>query len=1030
MAAPPQDRPFLREQLKQALQKESKRFEEFYLWICEHMPPSFFEEVRGDNLLLITHNLMGLNLQEFFSHIHLKGGAISLCLESTDADLRILKHFRRFGIKDYRAFVSNAAPPLPGTNSFLRIAITTFTGMPSQQPAPEEIISQERQKELLELVRTRNPQVTDAEFKKLIEGMNPRFLKALGTERLIAALDMFFRAETRDHCQYEVKRVEDWEKRKDSPSLQIVLAWRNVPKHGFLYRLAKMIHRHSLAIKRVNTTYIDPYSSKNVLIMSLGLHGISGKAAWEEADVLDFLRELVTLKYFEGMESIESLFVDSGLVRGNIGHLIKSMISFVHQVLVHEDVHMYSLSQVEEGFSRHPELIVQICEAFEWKFNPEKHNLVKYETIRESLLKLVNELDTGQELNDKRRKNILKQALNFVHFTQKTNFYRNNKTALSFRLDPNYLSHAPYDYKEKFPELPYAIFFMKGMYFIGFHVRFKDLSRGGLRTVFPEKMEQLLVERNNVFAECYGLAYTQQKKNKDIPEGGAKAVILLEPYERLLAEGEIYAKELEEAGLKLSEIQERTLAFDKEHKLEYLHQSQRAYVESFLTLVNCEADGTLKAKDVVDYWKKPEYIYLGPDENMHNEMIVWIANFSKRQGYKPGSSFISSKPGAGINHKEYGVTSLGVNVYVEEVLRYLGIDPTKDPFTIKMSGGPDGDVAGNEILNLARFYPKTAKLVALTDVSGTIFDPQGLDLPTMEKLFHEVKAIRFYPPEKLSEGGFLLDLRSKREQTAYAQQTLCWRKKGGKLIEEWLSGNEMNHLFRSNVHQTKADIFVPGGGRPRTLNDNNYKDYLDAEEHPTSKAVVEGANLYITPWARKSLEKLQLLIIKDSSANKGGVICSSFEVLCGLCLSEEEFIKEKPVLMKEILEIIRGRAKDEAQLLLRTHKQTGSFLTDISDWISEKINSFTYELLDYLVTQTLSNDPEDPLIRCLLNYCPPLLRSRYQKRILLEIPDIHKKAIIACYISSRLVYSRGLDWAPSVVDVLPLIAHDPAIIEP
>lgn len=1028
MAAPPQDRPFLREQLKSALEKESKRFESFYMWLCDHMPPSFFEEAKGENLLLITHNLMGLDQQEFFANIRLKGGAISLCLDSPDADLRILHYYRLLGIKDYRAFVSNVAPPLPGAAGCLRIAILNFTGVASETAPKEELLPEERQKEILELVRERNPQVTDAEFKKLIEGINPRFLKALGKERLIVALDMFFRAETRDHCQYEVRKIEDWTKKKDSPSLQIVLAWRNVPKQGFLSRLAKMIYRHGLAIKRVNTTYIDPNSSKNVLIMSLGLHGMKGKAAWEEADLNDFLQELVTLKFFGGMETIESLFVDSGLVRGNIGHLIKSMVSFVHQVLVHEDVHMYSFSQVEEGFCRHPELIVQICEAFEWKFHPEKHDLAKYQTIREKLLKLVSELDTGQELNDRRRKNILKQAMNFVDFTLKTNFYRNNKTALSFRLDPNYLAHAPYDHKEKFPEIPYAIFFMKGMYFIGFHIRFKDLSRGGLRTVFPERMEQLLVERNNIFSECYGLAYTQQKKNKDIPEGGAKGVILLEPYERLLPEGEIYTKELQEAGIGKTEIDTRTQAFHKDQKLEYLYQSQRAYIESFMTLINCEADGTLKAKDVVDYLKKPEYIYLGPDENMHNLMIVWIANYSKMQGYKPGSSFISSKPGAGINHKEYGVTSLGVNVYVEEVLKFLGIDPYKDTFTIKMSGGPDGDVAGNEILNLARFYPKTAKLVALTDVSGTIYDPEGVDLPSMEKLFHEVKPIASYPPEKLSEGGFLLDLRTKREQTAYAQQTLCWRKKEGKLVQDWLSGNEMNHLFRHNVHQTKADIFVPGGGRPRTLNDTNYKDFLDAEEHPTAKAIVEGANLYITPWARKSLEKLNLLIVKDSSANKGGVICSSFEVLCGLCLSEEEFINEKPILMKEILEIIRSRAKDEAQLLLRTYKETGSFLTDISEWVSEKINGFTYELLDYLETQTLSNDPEDPLIRCLLNYCPPLLRTKYQKRVLLEVPDIHKKAIIACYISSRLVYHRGLDWAPTVVDVLPLISHDPAII--
>ena len=119
--------------------------------------------------------------------------------------------------------------------------------------------------------------------------------------------------------------------------------------------------------------------------------------------------------------------------------------------------------------------------------------------------------------------------------------------------------------KEKFPEIPYAIFFIKGMFYIGFHIRFKDLSRGGLRTVFPQKMEQMFWERNNVFSECYNLAYTQQKKNKDIPEGGAKGVIFLEPIDRLAAEVLIYKEELKYAGLSDEEI--------KDHLIKFLAQS-------------------------------------------------------------------------------------------------------------------------------------------------------------------------------------------------------------------------------------------------------------------------------------------------------------------------------------------------------------------------------------------------------------------------------------------------------------------------
>ncbi len=1017
----------LKEHLTAAVQKESVKCEQCYLWLEQHMPPSFFEEVPKDDILLIAHNLMGFDLQDYFGHIHLKHSAIVLCLDSEDADLKILRHYQNHGIKNYRAFVSNESPPFPRIKTNLRIAIIHFTMAPELEEM-EEVLDEGMKKELKALVKERNPDVSDADFKKLLRGMSPRFLRAMTQERLTLALDMFFRAKTRDNCQYEIRYNKDW-KKKDIPSMQIVFAWRNVPKHHFLYKLAKVVHRHGLSMRRVNATYIDPYSKDSTLIMSIALHGMKGKAAWQECDVVDFLQELVTLKYFEGQEIFDKKFVDTGLVRGNIGNLLKTMAHFIHQTLTHADINMYSLGNIEEGLCRHPELTVTLTEAFEYKFHPEKNNLKKYEKIRKGFIDLVADLDTGNEVNDTRRRNILLQGMNFVEHILKTNFYRNNKTAFSFRLDPKYLNYLPFDRKEKFPELPFGIFFMKGMFYIGFHIRFKDLSRGGLRTVFPKGLEQMYWERNNVFSECYNLAYTQQKKNKDIPEGGAKGVIFLEPFERLQSEIDIYKEELREIDLSEEKIKEEMGAYKQEQKLEYLYQSQRSYIESFITLLNCDDNGILRAKHIIDYYQLPEYIYLGPDENMHNAMIEWIANYSKYYQYKPGSSFISSKPSAGINHKEYGVTSYGVNVYMEEALKYLGIDPHTDTFTIKISGGPDGDVAGNQILNLYRFFPKTAKLLAITDVSGTIYDPQGLDLQILKDFFHDTKSISNYPPEKLNDGGFLLDLTAKKEQTAYAQQTLLWRKKKNKAVQEWISGNEMNHLFRNNVHQTKTDIFIPAGGRPRTLNGQNYKDFLDETNTPTSKAIIEGANLYLTPDARRALEKEGVLIIKDSSANKGGVICSSFEVLTSLILSDEEFIKIKPNLMPEILDIIGGRAKDEAQLMLNFHAETGAYLTDISEWTSEKINTYMYELLEYLEGITLSDDPKNPLIRCLLNYCPAVLRTKYKKQIITDIPDIHKKAIIATYIASRLVYSRGLQWSPSIVDILPLIASDPDLLE-
>ncbi len=461
--------------------------------------------------------------------------------------------------------------------------------------------------------------------------------------------------------------------------------------------------------------------------------------------------------------------------------------------------------------------------------------------------------------------------------------------------------------------------------------------------------------------------------------------------------------------------------YKEEQKLETLYQTQRSYIKAFLSLLNCDPDGKLRTKDIIDYWNRPEYVYLGPDENMHNIMIEWIAEESKRVGYKPGGAFISGKVKTGINHKEYGVTSLGVNVYMHQILLYLGIDPNKDVFTVKMTGGPDGDVAGNEIHNLFRYYPKNAKILALTDVSGTIFDPKGLDLEMCDTLFREAQSIRHYPPEKLNPGGFLLDRLTRKEMTKVAFQTLCYRKTEEGVVEEWLHGNEMNSLLRFNVHKTKADVFLPCGGRPRTLRDSNVGEFLDEMGIPTSRAIVEGANLYLSPWARSFLEEKGVLIIKDSSANKCGVISSSFEILSGLILTDDEFVHFKPQIVSDILARLEKLSYEEARLLIDTHKETKEPLSLISDRISEKINFFTDQLLAYLETAKL----DDSLIKCLLNYCLKTLRENFSARIIHDLPEAHKRAMIASHIASRMVYKKGLSWSPSLVEVLPLILNDP-----
>lgn len=65
----------------------------------------------------------------------------------------------------------------------------------------------------------------------------------------------------------------------------------------------------------------------------------------------------------------------------------------------------------------------------------------------------------------------------------KTNFYQPTKVALSFRLAPDFLPEVEYPIK------PFGMFFVIGNEFRGFHIRFRDVARGGIRIVMSRNKE-------------------------------------------------------------------------------------------------------------------------------------------------------------------------------------------------------------------------------------------------------------------------------------------------------------------------------------------------------------------------------------------------------------------------------------------------------------------------------------------------------------------------------------------------------------
>ena len=297
------------------------------------------------------------------------------------------------------------------------------------------------------------------------------------------------------------------------------------------------------------------------------------------------------------------------------------------------------------------------------------------------------------------------------------------------------------------------------------------------------------------------------------------------------------------------------------HGRNYLiRKSVKAFSDALLDLNT--TDKTVKAQ-IVDYYGKDELIYLGPDENIIPEDITWMTNRAKYRGYPIPRAFISSKPDAGINHKVYGVTSEGVAVFADVALRSEGFDPCSKPFTIKVTGGTDGDVAGNIIKIMHREYGDNALVVGICDATAVIEDKEGID---MQELLRLVK-------EELPLNNFLNTKRTTTFMTADSQEGIRAR-------------NSMHN-------RVQADVFIPAGGRPNTINENNWKEYLDDNGNPSSKLIVEGANLFITPEACQLLfDNAGVVVGKYSSANKCGVICSSYEIIASMLLETEEFFAD------------------------------------------------------------------------------------------------------------------------------------------
>lgn len=414
-----------------------------------------------------------------------------------------------------------------------------------------------------------------------------------------------------------------------------------------------------------------------------------------------------------------------------------------------------------------------------------------------------------------------------------------------------------------------------------------------------------------------------------------------------------------------------------------VRKSIKAASDSILDLL-------VNAKDtkpfVVDYGSgKPELLYLGPDEQVIPQDISWIVSNAARRGHPIPTVFMSSKPDAGINHKQYGVTSEGIAVFLDTALGHMGINPRDgNRFTVKLTGGPDGDVAGNMIKILHREYGENVAIVGVADGTGCAEDPDGLSLPELLRLVHEDKPIASFDTGTLGPSGVL-----------HTCET------------------DAGTVARNTMHnRVKSDVFVPGGGRPNTINANNWKDFISADGIPSSPLIVEGANLFISNDVRQKLyDEAGVVIVKDSSANKCGVICSSYEIATGMLLSELDFTSHKEEIVEDVLHRLRTIARMEAELLFKEQKHHPGPLPKISEKVSGAINRLT----DCILAELEAADPctyVDLLTPLVLEHLPNSV-VRLASGDVSRFPPQYLRCVMASTLASSIVYREGVSFVAS-----------------
>ena len=214
-----------------------------------------------------------------------------------------------------------------------------------------------------------------------------------------------------------------------------------------------------------------------------------------------------------------------------------------------------------------------------------------------------------------------------------------------------------------------------------------------------------------------------------------------------------------------------------------------------------------------------------PDMGTTPQVMAWFMDtYSMTVGYSV-PSIVTGKPTLiGGSQGRVEATGRGVIVTMIEALRYRG---NYDPSDTRIAIQGFGNVGSNAALHA---YHEGFTVVAVSDVTGGIYNPKGLDIEAVRDYVQEYRTLQGFPGADAVTNDELLTV--------------------------------------------DCDVLIPAA-LENQLDDHNADDIK-------ASMIVEGANGPTTPDGDDIINDRGIFLVPDILANAGGVIVSYFEWVQGL----------------------------------------------------------------------------------------------------------------------------------------------------